>query len=91
LTTCKYIIPSSKCCLISSRFSVSGDGIICQCLYERRVKKLDDDLERVRELQGQLGVLRTVRAKRKLEAAKKAGDATDKETKGKHIRTVILE
>jgi hypothetical protein len=56
---------------------------------------LDNDRERVRELQEQLGVLRTVRAKRKMEAAKKAGDAAEepndvgkskKETTGKLIQ-----
>lgn len=69
----------------------SGYGIVCKCLHNRRVKKLNDDLVRVRELQGQLGVLRTVRAKRQQEAAKKkekeckrnAEEPTKRATKGR--------
>ncbi|CAB9511654.1 expressed unknown protein [Seminavis robusta] len=54
---------------------VSGHGIICKYLHQKRVKKWNEDLVRVRELQDQLSVLRSVRAKRKQEAARKKAEA----------------
>lgn len=44
---------------------------VCQKYYTRREQKLDEDRARVRELQQQLGVLRTVRSKREAEKKKK--------------------
>lgn len=71
---------------------VSGWGILAQNLHRRRLKKLDDDLVRVRELQQQLGVLRAIREKKKNSSSEKSATKTindkvnstpKKETKGK--------
>ena len=71
---------------------VSGYGILAQNLRSRREKKLNEDLVRVRELQQQLGVLRSVRSKKQARGlssespTKKGDDETlnkpKKETKG---------
>jgi len=51
----------SLICLFSNNPPVvSGKGIITQTLARQRIQKLNSDLERVRELQQQLDVLRAV-------------------------------
>lgn len=60
---------------------VSGYGIVSQNLGKRRVQKLNDDLVRVRELQQQLGVLRTVRDKRQSRISEQS--ATEEEEQPK--------